>query len=73
MNPASLDEFRRQHGERTAMSVHLGGDLYTLPPAPDGRLRRIIQIVSDLAGKPPAQLRVLDLACLEGHYGIENM
>ena len=55
------------------MSVHLGGDLYTLPPAPDGRLRRILEIISDLAGKPPAQLRVLDLACLQGHYGIGNV
>ncbi len=53
------------------MSIHLGGELYTLPPAADGRLRRILQIACDLAGKPLAQLRVLDLACLEGHYGIE--
>jgi hypothetical protein len=53
------------------MSIHLGGDLYTLRPALDGRLRRIVQIACDLAGKPLDQLRVLDLACLEGHYGIE--
>lgn len=53
------------------MSIHLGGDLYTHPPAPDGRLRRFLQIASDLVGKPLDQLRVLDLACLEGHYGIE--
>ncbi len=53
------------------MSIHLGGDLYTLPPAFDGRLRRILQIACDLAVKPLNQLRVLDLACLEGHYGIE--
>ena len=53
------------------MSIHLGGDLYTRQPALDGRLRRILQIACDLAGKPLSQLRVLDLACLEGHYGIE--
>lgn len=53
------------------MSIHLGGDLYTRQPALDGRLRRILQIACDLAGQPLNQLRVLDLACLEGHYGIE--
>jgi hypothetical protein len=67
----TLDEFRRQHGAWSAMSIRLGGDLYTLTPAPDGRLRRILQIACDLASKPLDQLRVLDLACLEGHYGIE--
>jgi hypothetical protein len=67
----SIDEVRRQYGEWSAMSIHLGGDLYTLRPALDGRLRRILQIACDLAGKPLDQLRVLDLACLEGHYGIE--
>lgn len=53
------------------MSIHLGEGVYTLPPAPDGRLTRIVQAVSDLAGKPFSQLRVLDLACAEGHYAIE--
>lgn len=69
--PSSIDEVRRQYGDWTAMSIHLGGDLYTLRPALDGRLRRILQIACDLAGKPLSQLRVLDLACLEGHYGVE--
>lgn len=67
----SLDEFRSRHGEWTSMSIHLGGDTYTLPPAPDARLRLLVQVASDLAGKPISQLRVLDLACLEGHYAIE--
>jgi hypothetical protein len=71
MQSPSIEEVRRQHGEWSAMSIHLGGDLYTLSPAPDGRLRRILQVACDLAGKPLDQLRVLDLACLEGHYGIE--
>jgi hypothetical protein len=68
---SSIDEVRQQYGEWTAMSIHLGGDLYTLRPAADGRLRRILQVARDLAGTPLNQLRVLDLACLEGHYGIE--
>jgi len=66
-----IEEVRERYGEWSAMSIHLGGDLYTLRPAPDGRLRRLLQIALDLAGKPLDQLRVLDLACLEGHYAVE--
>jgi ubiquinone/menaquinone biosynthesis C-methylase UbiE len=66
-----LEEFKRLHGDWTSMSIHLGNGLHTLPPAPDGRLTRIVQAVSDFAGKPFHQLRVLDLACAEGHYAIE--
>src|SRR5215212_7687245 len=71
MKLTSLEAVRREHGDWTAMSIHLGGDLYTLPPAPDGRLRRLLQIAQDLTAKPLNCMRVLDLACLEGHYGIE--
>jgi len=53
------------------MSIHLGEGVHTLPPAADGRLRRLVQIAKDLAGKPLRELRVLDLACLEAHYAIE--
>jgi hypothetical protein len=66
-----IEDVRRMHGEWTAMSIHLGDGLYTLAPQPDARLRRFVQIAADLAGKPLPALRVLDLACLEGHYGIE--
>lgn len=67
----NIEDVRRMHGEWTAMSIHLGGGDYTLAPRPDGRLRRILQVATDLAAKPVSALRVLDLACLEGHYGIE--
>jgi SAM-dependent methyltransferase len=67
----SLDEFKRLYGDWTSMSIHLGNGVFTLPPAPDGRLTRIVQAVIDLSGKPFNQLRVLDLACGEGHYAIE--
>ena len=74
MNPASLDEFRRQHGEWTAMSVHLGGDLYTLPPAPDGRL---LTYSSPNHIRPSRQascpITGAGFGLLEGHYGIENV
>jgi len=35
------------------------------------RRARIVQVVSDLAKKPVADLRILDLASLEGHYSFE--
>lgn len=35
------------------------------------RIRRITQTIADLAGKPWSQLRVLDLASLEGHFALE--
>jgi ubiquinone/menaquinone biosynthesis C-methylase UbiE len=60
-----------QHGEWTAMAIDLGQGRSTRSPAPDWRLRRIVQVTSDLLGKPLAEARVLDLACLEGQYGIE--
>ncbi|WP_063748489.1 class I SAM-dependent methyltransferase [Fischerella sp. PCC 9605] len=68
----SIDRVVERYGEWTAMSIYLGNDKYTLmPPQVDYRLRRLVQITSDLVGKSLDQLRVLDLACLEGHYGIE--
>src|SRR5207245_1114369 len=52
--------------------VHIAEDLYTIGPgAGAGKLPRILQVAADLAGKPLAQLRVLDLACLEGGFAIE--
>jgi hypothetical protein len=35
------------------------------------RLRRIIQTIADLGGKPWAELRILDLGSLEGLFAIE--
>ena len=60
-----------EHGEWTAMAIDLGQGRSTMQPAADWRLRRIVQVAADLLGKPLSQARVLDLACLEGHYGIE--
>ncbi|MFA8387968.1 MAG: class I SAM-dependent methyltransferase [Pelagibaca sp.] len=53
------------------MAVKLGHDRYTKPDQADHRLRRIMQVAVDAVGKPLEQCRVLDLACLEGHYAIE--
>jgi Methyltransferase domain len=67
---AIIDQF----GAWTAHNIHLGGDLYTLENAVVGdevKLRRILQMVADVARCPLSSLRVLDLACLEGLYAIE--
>lgn len=66
------DELIAASGPWTAHSIHLGDNLYTFEhPHNDPRLRRFLQIASDIVAKPLDTLRVLDLACLEGHYGIE--
>lgn len=63
--------FVREHGEWTAMSIKLPDGSYTREPRPDSRLKRLVQIATDISKKPLADCRVLDLACLEGHYAIE--
>jgi 2-polyprenyl-3-methyl-5-hydroxy-6-metoxy-1,4-benzoquinol methylase len=67
---ATIEKF----GEWTAHNIHLPGDVYTINSKIVGdevKLRRITQMVADVAKKPLNQLRILDLACLEGLYGIE--
>jgi SAM-dependent methyltransferase len=69
-----FDDAVARHGPWTAHNVHLGDGLYTMSPSPTGdevKLRRVVQIVSDLLGGELAGARVLDLACLEGMYALE--
>lgn len=67
-----LNEIVSTYGGWTAMSIDLGHGVVTKSEAgPDYRLRRIIQIAEDVVRRPVQELRVLDLACLEGHYAIE--
>jgi 2-polyprenyl-3-methyl-5-hydroxy-6-metoxy-1,4-benzoquinol methylase len=68
---AGTQEFIKQYGEWTAMAIKLPDGSYTLPPAVDHRLKRLVQSAQDFLSKPLAECRVLDLACLEGHYAIE--
>jgi SAM-dependent methyltransferase len=55
--------------------IHLADGIYTYeePQVPqlDTRLRKCLQVAADITGKPLEDLRVLDLACLEGQFGIE--
>src|SRR6476646_8759794 len=63
-----------RYGPWTAHNIQLADDVYTIDKAVTGdefKLRRIVQIISDLSQKPLNSLRVLDLACLEGMYAIE--
>ncbi len=64
----------QRYGPWTAHNIHLTGDLYTMANEVVGdewQLRRVLQIIADLARQPWEQLRVLDLACLEGLYAVE--
>lgn len=66
-----IDKF----GEWTNHNVYLGSDLYTIGKekitGSEVKLRRIVQMVADISRQPFKNLRVLDLACLEGLYGLE--
>jgi SAM-dependent methyltransferase len=65
-------ELAARYGPWTAHCIHLGEGVYTFDvPQTDSKLRRFVQIAADVTGRPLDTLRVLDLACLEGHYGIE--
>lgn len=66
------EEIVRRWGGWTAHNIHLGDGVYTLGPDREAdKLRRVVQVVSDLAPAPIERLRVLDLGCLEGGYAVE--
>ena len=71
MGNERLEKFVAEHGAWTAMAIKLPDGSYTREPAADYRLRRLVQVASDAVGKPLSACRVLDLACLEGHYATE--
>ena len=64
----------KMFGKWTAHNIHLGEGVYTIGKDLQGdeiKLRRIVQIITDLSNGLLHNLRILDLACLEGLYGIE--
>jgi 2-polyprenyl-3-methyl-5-hydroxy-6-metoxy-1,4-benzoquinol methylase len=69
------DQIIADHGVWSAHNTHLGQQVYTIDRDcrhGSGLLARaVLQIVADTAGRPIPELRVLDLACLEGLYGLE--
>jgi hypothetical protein len=67
-----MQQVIERSGDWTDHNIHIAGDLYTIgDDVVSPRLRRIVQIVSDVSQAPLASLRVLDLACLEGLYAVE--
>jgi len=67
-------EIIERYGSWTTHNIQLEGDIYTIDKrivSDEIKLRRIVEIVADVAGEPLENLRVLDLACLEGLYAIE--
>ncbi len=63
-----------KYGEWTAHNIQITDDIYTIDNRVVGdeiKLKRIVQIVSDIACRPLRNLRILDLACLEGLYAVE--
>lgn len=64
-----------RYGNWTNHNIHLGSDSFTMGKdvvtGAEVKLKRILQMVADVAGGSLEQLRVLDLACLEGLYGLE--
>ncbi len=64
----------RRFGPWRADNILLSDGVYTISPGAIGRahkLSTILQVVSDAAGGPLADLRVLDLACGEGLFAVE--
>jgi 2-polyprenyl-3-methyl-5-hydroxy-6-metoxy-1,4-benzoquinol methylase len=67
-------EVVERFGPWTAHNIHIADDLYTIERGASGddvKLRRVTQVVSDIAGGPLADVRVLDLGSLEGLYAVE--
>ena len=68
---ATQEDVIAVHGPWSAMGIDLPDGSNTRLLEPDHRLRRILQLAADTLHKPLSECRVLDLACLEGHYAIE--
>lgn len=78
MNVELIEDKKRKivesFGPWSAHNIRLEGDVYTIGKEVAGdeiKLRRILQSVSDIARRPLKDLRILDLACLEGLYAVE--
>lgn len=64
----------KEFGPWTGHNLQLPGDVYTIAEKITGdeiKLKRNLQIITDVTRRPLAELRILDLACLEGLYSVE--
>jgi SAM-dependent methyltransferase len=69
-----MSEVAERHGPWHSHNIQLGDGVWTLSDrelVESSRARRYLQVVADAAGRPWKELRVLDLACEEGIFGIE--
>ncbi len=68
----TLDQLKREYGEWT-FDIPLPFDIWTKGniQLPHTRLKRVVQVVSDLSEKPLSECRILDLGCLDGLFSIE--
>jgi 2-polyprenyl-3-methyl-5-hydroxy-6-metoxy-1,4-benzoquinol methylase len=68
-------EIEARFGAWVSHNLQLHHDLYTIRPGVEGgneaRLRRVLQLIADLAHAPIEQLRVLDLGAFEGLFAVE--
>ena len=67
-----LDQIKAKYGE-WSFDIPLPFDLWTRGnlQIAHTRLRRLLQVVSDLSRKPLSECRILDLGCLDGMFSIE--
>ena len=67
-----IDELRQKYGEWN-FDIPLPFGVWTKgnQGIPQTRLRKIVQIVSDLSQKPLSECRILDLGCSDGMFSIE--
>lgn len=68
------NEFSDAVGIWSAHNIHLGEDIFTIKNGivnDEYKLKRVIQNIYDCTGKNFSEIKILDLACLEGLFGIE--
>jgi hypothetical protein len=66
---ARRDAVIADFGPWIGYNIDLGSGVYTMAPGVAGmaedRVKRIVQLVTDFAGRPVSQLRILDLGAHE--------
>lgn len=66
-----LENFVAEHGPWTAHNIQLSDSVFTRSSSEPAGCPGLLPVLRDFIRKPFDELRILDLACLEGHYGIE--
>ncbi len=69
-----MQQIISEDGDWSAHNIWLGGNNYTIKDGivnDEYKLKRVISNIADFAGGDFSGLRILDLACLEGLFGIE--